>query len=120
MLVLVPFPALVKYGGKADDQQEGDEEDHGIEVGAVRLHLGAFVPAGQQADHGWDDDQQAEGYADEELAEYFFMAEAVGFPVFNKRCFFIAQHGAKLACAGDKCSRGCKDSRWKEQMFKGM
>jgi len=69
LFVLFPFPALVEDGGKGDDKQEGDEEDHGVEVGAIGLHYGPFVPAGGQADHGRYDDQEAEGDTDEELAE---------------------------------------------------
>ena len=40
------------------------------------------------------------------------MAEAVGFPVFNKRCFFLVQHGTKLAAEGNKFSTYRKESRW--------
>lgn len=69
LFVLFPFPALVEDSGKADDDQQGDQEDHGVEVGAVGFHFGPFVPAGGQADNGGYDDQEAEGDAYEELAE---------------------------------------------------
>ena len=96
LFVLFPFPALVEDGAEGNDQEEGDEKDHGVEVGAVGFHFGAFVPAGGEADNGRYDDQEAEGDTDEELAEYLFLLEAVGFPVFNEPCFFFAQHGAKV------------------------
>jgi len=96
LFVLFPFPALVEDGAEGNDQEEGDEKDHGVEVGAVGFHFGAFVPAGGEADYGRYDDQEAEGDTDEELAEYLFLLEAVGFPVFNEPCFFFAQHGAKV------------------------
>lgn len=104
MFILFPFPALVEDGSETDDDQQGDEEDHGVEVGAVGFHFGSFVPAGGQADNGGYDDQEAEGDADEELAEQLFSSESVGFPVLYERFFVLAQHSAKVVCAENKFS----------------
>ena len=50
LFVLVPLVALIEDGGETDDQEEGYEEDDGVEVGAMRFHVGPFVPTGSKID----------------------------------------------------------------------
>jgi hypothetical protein len=47
---LIPFVTLVEDGSETDDQQESDEQDHGIKVSAIGFHIGSSVPAGSEID----------------------------------------------------------------------
>jgi hypothetical protein len=96
LFVLVPLVALIEDGGETDDQEEGDEEDDGVEVGAMRFHVGPFVPTGSKIDDDGYNQQQSSRNADEELADNFLSAEAVGFPVADEILFPLCEHGSTL------------------------
>ena len=51
LFVLIPLMPLIKDRNKADDEEEGDKKDPGVEVLAIGFHVGPFIPAGGEIDH---------------------------------------------------------------------
>jgi len=50
LFILVPLVALIKDRREGDDQQEGDEEDHRVKVGAMGFHVSPSVPTRRKID----------------------------------------------------------------------
>jgi hypothetical protein len=96
LLVLVPFVPLVKDSRKTNDQQQGDQQHHRIEIRAIGFHFGPAIPAGGKIDGDGNDQQQASGNSDQELTDDLFSTEAVGFPVANEILFPLSDHGANF------------------------
>jgi hypothetical protein len=52
---LIPFVALPEDGDETHDEEEGDEEDAGIEIGAVGLHIRPLIPTRSETyNNGYD------------------------------------------------------------------
>jgi hypothetical protein len=96
LFILVPLMSLVEDRGETDDQRQGDEEDDGIEVGAVGFHIGSSIPAGGKIDDNGDNDHQSHGNADKELANDLFAAKAVCLPIADEILFPLRQHGTNF------------------------
>ena len=92
LFMLVPFMPLVEDGGEGYDDQKGDQQDKGVKIRGIGLHIGSLVPAGGKVDDNGDDEQEPDGDPDQELPEYLLAAVPVVLPIDDKCLLFRGQH----------------------------